>query len=276
MQVSIRRLQSHEDYAKCVALQKATWGEHFQECVPPAILMVSQKIGGVTAGAFDAQGNLIGFVFGLTGIKDGQPVHWSHMLAVSKEAQGQGLGYRLKLFQRQLLLETGVKIVYWTYDPLVARNAHLNLNKLGAKVEEYVEEMYGDDTGSDLHRGIGMDRFIVAWHIDDESVRNRLAGVYPAPPSDWKSIPVVNSSEVRNGLPAPMQLELYEASRIRVEIPPDISLIQKTSLETAAQWRESTRKAFLHYQAKGYRVTHFVRDQQQNRYFYILNCNVET
>ena len=105
----------------------------------------------------------MGFVFGLTGIKDDQLVNWSHMLAVRKDVRGQNVGWKLKLYQRELLLEREVEIVYWTYDPLVAKNAHINLNKLGAKIQEYVPDMYGEDTGSDLHRGLGMDRFIVAW-----------------------------------------------------------------------------------------------------------------
>src|SRR6201999_2681869 len=106
--------------------------------------------------------------FGLTGVRGGRLVHWSHMLAVAPGARDLGLGTRLKLFQRDLLRELGVLSVLWTYDPLEARNAHLNLNRLGAEVVEYVEDMYAGEMGSDLAEGIGTDRFIVDWRIDGE------------------------------------------------------------------------------------------------------------
>ena len=100
-------------------------------------------------------------MFGITGVQEGQLVHWSHMLAVERAYRDHGLGRRLKECQRELLRELGVDTIYWTFDPLVARNAHLNLNRLGTTVREYVPDMYGD-TGSPLHT-FGTDRFVVAW-----------------------------------------------------------------------------------------------------------------
>src|SRR5689334_18372844 len=100
----IRDLNSLQDYADCVALQEATWGEGFSERVPTAILRVSQMIGGVAAGAFDDTGRMAGFVFGLTGIRDGELVHWSDMLAVRKELRSQGIGEQLKQYQRDKVL----------------------------------------------------------------------------------------------------------------------------------------------------------------------------
>ncbi|MGH7545746.1 MAG: GNAT family N-acetyltransferase, partial [Gemmatimonadota bacterium] len=110
----LRPCETYAEYLECVALQKETWGADFTECVPAAILMVGQKIGGVTAGAFTPDGRLLGFVFGLTGTLDGRPVHWSDMLAVRREARGLGLGRQLKLHQREVLLARGVETVYWT------------------------------------------------------------------------------------------------------------------------------------------------------------------
>src|SRR6266702_3327183 len=78
----IRHLSTHEDFVGCVALQEETWGADFSERVPAAILKVSQRLGGVTAGAFDARDQLVGFVFGMTGVENGRLVHWSDMLAV--------------------------------------------------------------------------------------------------------------------------------------------------------------------------------------------------
>ncbi|MGH9428441.1 MAG: GNAT family N-acetyltransferase, partial [Terriglobia bacterium] len=142
----MRRLSSLEDYDACVRLQQETWGAGFTENVPATILKVSQRIGGVTAGAFDKSGAMAGFVFGLTGWKNGKPVHWSDMLAVKPELRNSGLGRILKLYQRELVIPLGIKEIYWTFDPLVAKNAHLNLNKLGAEVFEYVPDMYPDNS----------------------------------------------------------------------------------------------------------------------------------
>src|SRR6185295_11484427 len=122
-EILFRPLAGADDYAACVELQRTTWGRDFQETVPGSVLKICQKVGGVAAGAFAADGRLLGFVFGLTGVRAGSPpclVHWSHMLAVVPEARDLGLGTRLKLYQRELLLPLGVERVEWTYDPLEA------------------------------------------------------------------------------------------------------------------------------------------------------------
>ncbi|TVP76623.1 MAG: GNAT family N-acetyltransferase, partial [Gemmatimonadales bacterium] len=152
----IRPLAGRAEMEACVVLQEAVWGAGFRERVPAAILGVARRLGGVVTGAFRGD-ELVGFVFGLTGIREGRPVHWSDMLAVRAEARGRGLGIALKEAQRDELLSRGVRVMEWTFDPLVARNAHLNLNRLGAAGVEYVVDAYGD-SDSPLHRGIGTDR----------------------------------------------------------------------------------------------------------------------
>ena len=81
MPVVLRPLRSRDDYRQCEALERETWGQDFSECVPSSILMISQKVGGVAAGAFDSDGRMVGMVYGLTGPRRGEIVHWSHMLA---------------------------------------------------------------------------------------------------------------------------------------------------------------------------------------------------
>src|SRR3970040_1620502 len=163
--ILIRPLSSAEELAQGVAIQRLTWGDEFTEVVPATILQICQKVGGVAAGAFDRNDQMLGFVFGLTGVHHGRLVHWSHMLAVTPEARGLGLGKRLKLYQREMLLQMGVVEVRWTFDPLVAQNANLNINALGTDMERYVPEMYGNNTGSDLHSGLGTDRLVALWMI---------------------------------------------------------------------------------------------------------------
>jgi len=106
-EIVLRTFESRNDYEQCVKLQLDTWGHDFTECVPASILQISQKVGGVAAGAFDTDGRLIGFVYGISGLRDGRPAHWSHMLAVYPEYRGTGIGRRLKALQRELLLAAG-------------------------------------------------------------------------------------------------------------------------------------------------------------------------
>src|SRR5215204_2057215 len=141
--IEVRALTNHAEMKACVALQHAIWGEGFTDVVPASVLKVAQRIGGVVIGAFDPQGKLLGFVFGLTGVERGKIVHWSDMLAVAPTARNLGLGRRLKEHQRSLVRELGASVIYWTYDPLVARNAHLNFNRLGVRATEYAKDMYG-------------------------------------------------------------------------------------------------------------------------------------
>ena len=177
---TIRPFASVEDFKECVRLQEEIWGEGFSERVAAAVLKVSQRLGGIASGAYDREGGLAGFVFGMTGVQAGQIVHWSDMLAVRPELQDTGLGTVLKAYQRDELLSRGITRMLWTFDPLEAKNAHLNLNKLGAVAAEYVQDMYGG-TDSPLHRGIGTDRFVPTWAMDSPRVIERLVEGRPGP-----------------------------------------------------------------------------------------------
>ncbi|MGH7491620.1 MAG: hypothetical protein ACREOO_04425 [bacterium] len=265
--ILLRNLNSHEDYQACVALQKETWGDTFAECVPPSLLMVSQKIGGVAAGAFDHTGKLLGFVFGLTGVKQGRLVHWSDMLAVRPEHRDGGIGTRLKLYQREQVQALGVEVMYWTYDPLVARNAHLNLNRLSVRVEEYVPDMYREDPQGTLHRGMSLDRFVVAWPL---RAKHDEQNVPVGQPEDWADAPIANTIVEQSRQSMPVAGELPLASAVRVEIPGDIHALKAISLDQAVAWRASTRRAFLFYQERGYEVAAFHRDERDGRCFYLL------
>ncbi|HEY0514225.1 MAG TPA: hypothetical protein VGH73_20140 [Thermoanaerobaculia bacterium] len=266
--LTFRPFSSLPDYQACVELQRVTWGRNFSDVVPLSVLKITQKAGGIAAGAFSPQGSLLGFVYGLTGYVDRRPFHWSHMLAVDPAARDLGLGTRLKLYQRYLLLAAGVEEVRWTFDPLEARNAHLNFNHLGAEVAEYVEDMYEGEEGSELFAGIGTDRFILSWKIAGGRVSRALADHRAGAAEPFRAAPVAN--------PRAASADLPEAPRVRIEIPESIQDLKAGRPDAGSAWRRSTRRAFQGYLGRGYRVEAFYRDTSegaegaQRRCFYGL------
>ena len=235
---------------QCMALQEATWGAGFSERVPTAILQVGPKIGGITAGAFDGAGRLVAFVFGLTGMRHGVLAHWSDMLAVVPELRGTNLGTRLKAWQRARCEAMGVRVIYWTWDPLVSRNSHLNLNKLGARVDEFVENMYGVTDSSQMG-ALPTDRFVAAWDLDDALIARRL-GARAADAPRLAAAPVVAGGP---GTPPPAAWPTDAA--VRVAIPRDFPALLNLDPPAAAAYRTQTTQAFAHYFALGYQISSF-------------------
>jgi predicted GNAT superfamily acetyltransferase len=260
--ITLRALESQGDYRACVQLQRDTWGAAYGDIVPASVLKVSQLTGGVSGGAFTAAGRLVGFVYGLTGPRDGRLIHWSHMLAVAPDYRNHGVGRRLKEYQRDVLRSLGIEMIYWTFDPLVARNAHLNLNRLGTAVQEYVPDMYGD-TGSELH-AFGTDRFVVSWAVapGEQSRNGDAAGMMRRlSPGAWRSAPVANGADMKGNRSGRGGAEL-----LRIEIPADVETM---AVKEAQAWREATRPAFVRLLRDGFRVTGFVKDAEGC--FYLLS-----
>jgi predicted GNAT superfamily acetyltransferase len=233
--VTMRDLAGWGDLAACLDVQRAVWGDDPRELVPPIVLEATLRAGGLLGGAFDTGGRLLGFVYGMPALRRGRPAHWSHLLAVHPEARRMGLGLALKRWQRDRLREQGIDRAYWSYDPLLAGNAHLNLSLLGARAVDYVEDMYGDE----LQGTAGSDRFIVEWALDA-----------PAPAV---------------AAPAPVVLGvrdefLPEEVVIGVAIPEDFSGLAGHDPALARRWREASRRALTHYLGAGYRVAGFRRD----------------
>ena len=256
----IRDLASLEDYADCLALQEATWGEGFSERVPTAILRVSQMIGGVAAGAFDSAGRMTGFVFGLTGIRNGELVHWSDMLAVRKDLRSQGIGEQLKQYQRDKVVSVGVKAMLWTFDPLQAGNAHFNINHLGAVPIEYVNDMYGN-TGSSLHGAMPTDRFIVRWELADR--------VTPGAPLPIAGSPPLANPLAHDGLPVAELLRnnSTHAGPVLVQVPSDLAAVRALGNDKAMRWRLVLREVMNSWLGAGYRVTSFTRPDSGLPYY---------
>ena len=246
--LEIRGLTSQADLRACVEMQRKIWGDDFTDVVPASILKITTQVGGIAAGAFDAGGELLGFVYGITGVEPvvggTAIVHWSHMLGVTASAQRQGIGRALKEYQRAELRKIGVVTMYWTFDPLVARNAHFNFNVLGVRAKKYVAHMYGEGT-SPLHRGIGTDRLVVSWPVSEEGAEARR--------------PANNSGAL-----------LAAGKVLKIEVPGDIATIQKSDMSQARAWRERTREAFQRALADGFCIAGFQLDTATGTGSYVL------
>ncbi|MBW3553524.1 MAG: GNAT family N-acetyltransferase [Gemmatimonadetes bacterium] len=248
-EIVIRPLEGEAEYAACIALQRRTWGDTFAEVVPGTILMVAEEMGGVASGAFDGS-RLVGFVFGISGVRDGRLAHWSDMLAVEPDYRGRGLGRTLKLHQRERLLALGIERMLWTFDPLVARNAHLNLSRLGAVARTYKRDLYGQ-SGSPLHAGIGTDRLLAEWEMKGERAERRLGGALPPGSSDDAPLLAVPDTSGAFPRPGPFSPDASHTS-VRVAVPADIDALKAADTPLARAWRRSVREALEWAFGEGY------------------------
>src|SRR5271155_1028782 len=172
--VVIRNCYALAEFYACVALQREIWGEEPQEVEPATMFVVAAHTGGQGIGAFDGD-ELIGFVLAVAAVRDGRAYLHSHMAGVRDGYRNQGLGRKLKLFQREEALRRGITLIEWTFDPLEVRNAHFNLNRLGAICRKYLPNLYGVTT-SPLHRGLRTDRLLAEWRLDDPRVTAAAEG----------------------------------------------------------------------------------------------------
>jgi len=273
----IRTVRTIDELHACEELQFQAWQmPDYREVVPLHLLLAAQKSGGLLLAAFDGA-KVVGFVFGFAGLShEGRPFHYSHMMAVAPEAQGQGVGRQLKCAQREAVLAQGLDRICWTYDPLEARNAHLNIAKLGAVCQIYLRDLYGPMTDG-LNAGLPSDRFQVDWWIASHRVRDRLAGrgVEQRPePGAW----VLGGEETAGGLraPGPVNLEAGEA-RVAVEIPANYQAVKAADAELALAWRLATRQALEACFGAGYLAVEvaWARGVAGGRAYYVLQRDEE-
>lgn len=275
MEILIRPLKTITEYHACETLQRQVWAMPDDlEVVPLHLLVTVQRNGGLLLGAFDGSA-LAGFVFGFAGLtQEGKVKHCSHMMGVAPAHQSAGIGYRLKLAQREFALAQGVDLVTWTYDPLESRNAYLNIHKLGAVCRTYVRDYYGP-LKDGLSAGLPSDRLEVEWWIAAERVEQRLASGASSPyasPQVWAN----ETGRTTSGLLTPGALILNaEVPAVRVEIPADYQSIKAIDPDLAREWRWATRQIFESYFATGYRLVGFHRylAKEGQRSVYILQAD---
>lgn len=177
--IEIRECVTLDELAECVQLQREVFALPEVELSPVRHLIVTKNAGGFSLGAFDGD-RLAGFVLSVPAFSDDRRAFYSHMTGVRPEYQGQGVGARLKWAQRERALKEGVDFIKWTFEPIKARNAYFNLEKLGAVVRKYYVNFYGTDytTAAQTEKKIGLasDRLIAEWELNSEKVRALAAG----------------------------------------------------------------------------------------------------
>ena len=280
--ITYRDLTTLEDFAGVVDLEREIWGPGYDEVVPVPILTVTVMRGGILIGAFDGSSRatgpprsgsgdgdrMIGFVYSLPGIKHGRPTQWSHMAGVLQAFRGSGVGYQLKILQRERALAMGLGLIEWTYDPMQAMNAHLNFAKLGVIAQEYEVNVYGEST-SPLHKGNPTDRFVAEWRVGDARVEERVRGAGPLAPVLTVE-PACRAQAAGEWLtPAAIDLSL-DATRISVEIPTGFTEMLSGEPDLALKWRMATREIFTTYFARGYRAVEFFLDRAARKGTYLL------
>jgi predicted GNAT superfamily acetyltransferase len=292
----IRILEKPEEMFAVEDLQGIIWPGDAREIVPSHLLLSAVSSGGLVIGAYNTeapQGTLVGFVFGYPGLyttPDGpRPKHSSHMMGVHPDHRNQGLGFTLKRAQWQMVRTQGLDRITWTYDPLLSRNAHLNITRLGAVCNTYYKEFYGEMRDG-LNVGLPSDRFQVDWWVNSERVVHRLSrqarrkldlAHFLAAGTE-----LLNPTRVNDrGLPMPtveegtaLEKAIPEDEQIvLVEIPADYQHMRTADPGLALEWRIHSRGLLSGLFARGYLVTDFVHlPGSHARSFYVLTHGKST
>ena len=220
----------------CVDLQQRIWGYAPLDTVPDQIFIVARKTGGQVMTAYDGD-QPVGFALGFAAAREGLTYLHSHMVGVIEEYQNRGVGRLLKLAQREDALERGINLIEWTFDPLQLKNAHFNIEKLGAIVRHYIPNLYGR-TSSPLHAGLPTDRLVAEWWVSSRRVQDVLAA---------KPCPATASAE-------------------RIAIPSDIRHICRDEAQRAEQIQKNMRAQFLASFAIGRAAVGFEFNDQLGTY----------
>jgi chorismate synthase len=207
----------------------------------------------------------VGFTYAFPALRRGLPHLHSDLLAVLPDYQKRGVGLRLKRAQREEALSRGIKIVTWTFDPLQARNANLNLRRLGATGIEFVENMYGV-TSSALHHGLPTDRLLVRWDLDSPRVKELASQGEPPRTAPMPTLPRVNDVKWQAGWPVSSEPVLdMDAPQVLLEIPPEWDVVSQAAPRVAEAWHTKVRQALKTYLGRGYVASDFLPAQEGGR-----------
>ena len=252
MSVRIRELAKPSEFVLAQKVAQAAWKLPDIEAPSVADLIAITHAGGLTAGAFDGK-EMLGFVHGFPREIGGRRGQHSHLLAVHPRAQGRGLSTRLKLYQRRWCLDRKIGLLAWTYDPLLVKNARLNLVRLRARARAYLRDFYGRIGG--IYADLPTDRFEVFWELEAPDVVRAAEGSRAPEPSLEGAVPY------RSGA-AP------DARRVRVEIPTGAPALYRSDPAAALAARLALRRRAEVLMGSGYAATALVFDGE--RAFYLF------
>lgn len=269
----IYSIEHHDDFQRCVEIQRLTWHMADLDIVPAHVLITAQYSGGVILGAWVTD-SLVGFVMGFAGLTGrGRLMHHSHMAAVLPEYRSQGIGFRLKVEQARVVAGQGIDLITWTYDPLEARNAYFNLNRLGAIAHTYHVNHYGVMEDG-LNIGLESDRFEVEQWLDSARVQRCLSG-YKLRASHLSADARLAPAMWTGDLPQPPDsMPSFNAGEPLVEIPADFQRLKARDMGLARAWRGYFRSVCQTAFAAGFAATALERmpssapDREAFRTFY--------
>ena len=284
---TIKIIEDISEMHQAVELQQMVWQESETDLIPAHLMNSAVHNGGLVIGAFSER-ELVGFVFGFPGFystPDGPRLkHYSSILGVKPEWQGQGIGFALKRAQWQMVRHQGIDRITWTFDPLLSRNAWLNITRLGAVCSTYLRDFYGEMRDV-LNQGLPSDRFEVDWWVNSQRVNRRLSRRRRNALSFNHFLAggaaVINPIDV--ALQDPPGGDLLpgiklgkEQSFVLVEIPSDFQAIKARDIQLAIQWRSLSRRIFEGLFTAGYLVTDFVRSSDEPARSYYVMCHGES
>lgn len=267
MNLEIKSIRSLFDLKRVHDIQRQTWGYRDLMVIPYTQLISAQHSGGTLLGAY-VNGQLVGFVYGYLGMSGSSLYLFSQRMGVLPNMQSKGIGMALKLAQREQMLRQGIDLIIWTYDPLLGKNAMLNIEKLGGIVRTYVREIYGR-VENPLQAGLATDRFLCEWHLLSDRVRERIHTPQKAvEPQVWieeENQRLVNYANWVSDLPRPIaaDLELNDPILL-VQVPSNIQAIKRRDLAIARGWSTTTRQIFESYFKRGYVITGFASEKKLN------------
>jgi predicted GNAT superfamily acetyltransferase len=263
--VRIRRASGRADYDACVLLQKAVWGLADIEVTSAIQLIATVHAGGMLHVAETSAGEPVGFAYAFPALRGGLPHLHSDMLAVVPEFQTRGVGVSLKWAQREEALSRGIGLITWTCDPMQARNANLNLRRLGGMATEFLDDFYGVTT-STLHHGMRTDRLLVHWELNSPRVKERIKEGEPPRSEPEPPYPRINDVKWQAGWPVSSEPRLdLEVPELLLEVPPDWDVLAKAAPRVAADWHGKVRLAFTYYFARGYVAADFSPTEEKGR-----------
>ena len=235
----LRRCEQREELAECVRIQKEIWGYPEHELYPLRLFVNLGRIGGHVLGAFTSAGELAGFAAAMPAFHGTRRYLHSLSLGVVRNHENRGLGRALKLAQRDLALGAGIATIEWSFDPLRARNANFNINRLGAIARRYEADYYGQ-VESKFQQGLPSDRLMAEWQLKSARVKRAIAG-----------------KPVRNPVREPQCV---------IEIPDEIDTLIRQNFAEAQAWQQRVRDLFQQSFAAKLVVTGFSRKDNASLY----------